>query len=229
MNNVPLYQRLSSVDRTELEAHIRVMLAEKHWEGCGGLELNDEIRLTIAAQACVLLLHRGADYYPRVKSILVYPSAYVADGERHIGGGIWEEGEEARLGHTQQQLGAVVLAWDASMHGSRIVGDGRNVVLHEFAHQLDFENDGTDGTPVLDGNPQYASWARVLGEELKRLREADATGGPALLDTYGAENPAEFFAVATEFFFERPVELEARHPELYAELKAFYRQDPARI
>ncbi|HVF39188.1 MAG TPA: M90 family metallopeptidase [Gemmatimonadaceae bacterium] len=226
-SNVPLYERLSDADKRELEGHIQVMLSEKHWEGCGGLELTDEIRLTIAAQACVLLLHRDADYYPGVKSILVYPSTYVTEGERHIGGGIWEEGEEELLGHTQHRLGAVVLAWDASLHGSRIYGDGVNVVLHEFAHQLDFENDGTDGTPALQSNHAYISWARVLGKEFEQLREAHAVGRPAFLDRYGATNPAEFFAVATEFFFERPAEMEARHPDLYAELKAFYQQDPA--
>jgi hypothetical protein len=224
---VPLFARLPKTDQRELEGHVQVLLAEKHWEGCGGLQLTDEIRVTIAAQASLLLLHRDADYFSRVTSILVYPNAYVARGERSIGGGIWEDAEEERLGHTQQQLGAVVLAWDAALHGGRGEGDGENVVLHEFAHQLDFENDLTDGTPILRDRQQYASWARVLGREFERLKRGDAGGEQPFLDEYGAQNPAEFFAVATEFFFERPVELKARHPELYDELKAFYRQDPA--
>jgi MtfA peptidase len=224
--NVPLYGRLSRADRHELEGHIQVLIAEKNWEGCGGLELTDEVRVTIAAQAALLLLHRDADYFPRVTSILVYPTAYIARGERSIGGGIWEEGEEERLGHTQQQLGAVVLAWDAALHGGRGDGDGENVVLHEFAHQLDFENNVTDGTPILNDPAQYASWARVLGQEFERLRRPEA-GEEPFLDEYGAQNPAEFFAVATEYFFERPVELKRRHSELYDELRAFYRQDPA--
>jgi Mlc titration factor MtfA (ptsG expression regulator) len=226
--NVSSFARLPRVDQKELEGHIQVFLHEKHWEGCGGLELTDEIRVTISAQACMLLLRRNADYYPRVTSILVYPSSYVATEERAIGGGIWEESDEARLGHTQQQLRAVVLAWDAALHGSRLYGTGSNVVLHEFAHQLDFEDNFTDGTPLLPDHQQYVSWARVLGEEYERLRRLDDAGEPSFLDSYGATNPAEFFAVATEFFFERAAELQLRHPNLYAELKNFYRQDPAR-
>jgi len=225
--NVPLFSRLPKADRAELLGHVQVFLAEKIWEGCGGLELTDEIRVTIAAQACMLLLHRETDYYPRVTTILVYPSIYIARGERSIGGGIWEEGEEHRLGHTQQQLGAIVLAWDAALHGSRIYNDGENVVLHEFAHQLDFEGTGTDGTPLFETRRQYLSWARVLGAEYDQLRKRDDAGEVSFLDSYGATNPAEFFAVVTEFFFEKPVELRAIHADLYAELKRFYRQDPA--
>ena len=225
--NVPLVRRLSEQDRQELYGHIQVFIAEKYFEGCGGLELTDEIRITIAAQACVLLLHRDSDYYPRVTSILVYPSTYVAEEARSIGGGLWEEGGEARLGHTHERMGVIVLAWDAALHGSRIWGDGPNVVLHEFAHQLDFENASTDGTPVLETAQQYVSWARVLGAEYEQLRKVDAMGGESFLDTYGAQNPAEFFAVVTEMFFERPHELRSKHPELYAELGRFYRQDPA--
>lgn len=226
--NVSSFARLPRADQRELQGHIQIFLREKHWEGCGGLELTDEIRVTISAQACMLLLRRNADYYPRVTSILVYPSSYVASEERPVGGGIWEESDEARLGHTQQQLRAVVLAWDAALHGSRIYGTGSNVVLHEFAHQLDFEDNLTDGTPLLPTHQQYVSWARVLGEEYERLRRLDDAGEPSFLDSYGATNPAEFFAVATEFFFEKPAEFAARHPKLYAELQKFYRQDPAR-
>ena len=225
--NVPLFSRLSNEDKQELLGHVQVFVAEKHFEGCGGLELTDEIRVTIAAQACVLLLHRDSDYYPRVTSILVYPSTYVAEEERSIGGGIWEEGGEVRLGHTHERMGVIVLAWDAALHGSRIWDDGPNVVLHEFAHQLDFENSSTDGTPVLESKQQYVSWARVLGAEYEELRRADAEGQPSFLDTYGATNPAEFFAVVTEMFFERPHDLKSKHPELYKELAGYYRQDPA--
>jgi Mlc titration factor MtfA (ptsG expression regulator) len=148
-------------------------------------------------------------------------------GQRSIGGGIWEEGDEERLGHTHERMGVIVLAWDAALHGSRIWNDGPNVVLHEFAHQLDFENASTDGTPLLDSRQQYISWARVLGAEYEQLRHIEASGGDSFLDTYGASNPAEFFAVVTEFFFERPAELQLRHPSLYEELRKFYRQDPA--
>ena len=225
--NVPIVRRLPPADRQELLGHVHVFLAEKHFEGAGGLELTDEIRVTIAAQACLLLLHRETDYYPLLKSIIVYPSTYVVPGEHHMGDGIWEEGDEPYLGHTQQNLSALVLAWDSSLHGAMAIDDGENVVLHEFAHQLDFEGGGVDGTPPLDSKRQYASWARVLGAEFDALRRASEWGRPSVLDEYGAENPAEFFAVATEAFFERPVELREKHPALYGELRAFYQQDPA--
>lgn len=224
--NLPVFRRLPAVDRAELVGHIQVFLAEKHFEGCGGLELNDEMRVTIAAQACLLLLHRETDYYPDLTSILVYPSGYTEEGERHVGGGVWEEGPEDRLGHTARGLRALVLAWDAASHGASDPGDGENVVLHEFAHQLDFENRSADGTPALDTHAEYLAWARVMSAEFNALREAEERGAPTFLDGYGATNPTEFFAVATEAFFERPRALRARHPQLYAELQRFFRQDP---
>lgn len=224
--NFPVFLRLSPGDQSELLGHIQVFLAEKHFEGCGGLELTDEMRVTIAAQACLLLLHRETDYYPDLTSILVYPTGYTEEGVRHVGGGIWEEGPEHRLGHTARGLGALVLAWDAASHGARDPSDGQNVVLHEFAHQLDFENRTADGTPVLGSHAQYLAWARVMSAEFNALRAADARGVPTVLDGYGATNSIEFFAVATEAFFERPRELRAKHPALYAELQGFFRQDP---
>lgn len=224
--NVVVFLRLPPEDRAELLGHVQVFLDEKHFEGCGGLRLTDEIRVTIAAQACLLLLHRETDYYPHLKSVLVYPSGYREEGERYIGGGIWEDGPEDRLGHTARELRALVLAWDAASRGARDPSDGQNVVLHEFAHQLDFENRSADGTPDLDTHAGYLAWGRVMSAEFAVLRHAEESGMPTLLDTYGATNPTEFFAVATEAFFERPRALRTTHPELYAELQKFYRQDP---
>jgi Mlc titration factor MtfA (ptsG expression regulator) len=224
--NLPVFTRLSAPDQAELLGHTQVFLAEKHFEGAGGLELTDEIRVTIAGQACLLLLHRDADYYPELISIIVYPSGYTAHEDRPIGGGIWEEGGEDRLGHTGRRLGALVLAWDAVRHGTAAPTDGENLVLHEFAHQLDFENQSSDGTPALDTRGDYLGWARVMGAEFRALRNASDAGLPTLLDQYGATNPSEFFAVATEVFFERPRALKARHPALYSQLQRFYRQDP---
>ena len=226
--NLPVFRSLSPADQAELLGHVRVFLAEKRFEGCGGLELNDEIRLTIAAQACLLLLHRETDYYPQLSTILVYPSTYLAHGEWHLEGPIWEEGGEYRLGHTARWLGTIVLAWDAAKRGALHPADGQNVVLHDFAHQLDFEDYSTDGAPALATRAEYLAWARVMSSEFEALRAADEAGAPTVLDTYGATNPAEFFAVATEAFFERPALLRARHPELYVELGRFFRQDPAR-
>jgi MtfA peptidase len=225
--NVPIVRRLPPADQAELAGHVQVFLAEKNFEGCGGLELTDEIRVTIAAQACLLLLHRETDYYPLLTSILVYPSTYVLPGEHPVDGGVWEESEQPVLGHTSRDLSALVLAWDSTLHGARDMRDGENVVFHEFAHQLDFESGGIDGTPPLESRARYASWARVLGAEFEELRRVAEEGKQSILDTYGAENPAEFFAVATEAFFERPLELRAKHGALYEELRAFYDQDPA--
>jgi Mlc titration factor MtfA (ptsG expression regulator) len=224
--NVPFFRRLSRDDQAELVGHIQVFLAEKRFEGCDGLELTDEMGVTIAAQACLLLLHRKTDYFPRLVTILVYPSAYMVDERRHVEGPIWEEGKSARLGESGQRLGTIVLAWDAVRSGAADPSDGKNVVLHEFAHQLDYENDATDGAPALATREQQTSWRIVMQREFSSLRAADETGVPMLLDMYGATNPAEFFAVATEAFFERPFALRGRHPELYAELANYFQQDP---
>ena len=226
--NLPIYRRLPAEDQLELLGHVQVFLDEKKFEGCGGLKLTDEIRLTIAGQACLLLLHRETDYYPQLSTILVYPSMYIAHGERHLEGPIWEEGGQHLLGHTQHRLGTIVLAWDAAKQGAANATDGRNLILHEFAHQLDFEDYATNGAPVLPTKADSVKWARVMNREFNALRRADENGIPTLLDTYGATNPAEFFAVITEAFFERPVALRSMHPELYKELQRFYRQDPVR-
>ena len=225
--NLPIFNRLPEEDQSELLGHAKVFLSEKHFEGAGGLQLTDEIRITIAGQACLLLLHRETDYYPELTSIIVYPSGYTANEDRHIGGGIWEEGGEDRLGHTGQRLSALVLAWDAVRHGAEAPADGQNLVLHEFAHQLDFENQSSDGTPVLATRGDHLAWARVMSAEFNALRNASDAGEAGVIDDYGATNPAEFFAVITEAFFERPRALRKRHPALYAQLQRFYRQDPS--
>ena len=225
--NVQFFRRLSANDRTELLGHIQVFLAEKRFEGCGGLELTDVIRVTIAAQACLLLLHRQTDYFPRLLTILVYPSAYTAEEKRQIEDHVWQEGTTTRLGETGRSLGSMVLSWDAAKSGAADPSDGKNVVFHEFAHQLDYENYAADGVPGLVTRDQQLSWREVMRTEFASLRAADETGIPTLLDTYGATNPAEFFAVATEAFFERPGALRASHPKLYAELQHYFQQDPA--
>ncbi len=224
--NVPLFRRLPAEDQAELLGHVQVFLAEKRFEGCGGLELTDEMRVTIAAQACLLLLHRPTDYFPNLTSILLYPSEYTEHSVRRIDGDIWEEGPEERLGHTAHRLRAMVLAWDAVKRATDNPGAG-NLVIHEFAHQLDFENHGTDGMPDLRTAAESAEWAQLINEELHALRRAQATGTPTVLDTYGAQNHAEFFAVATEAFFQRPRALRTQHPHLYHALQRYFRQDPA--
>jgi Mlc titration factor MtfA (ptsG expression regulator) len=224
--NVPFFHRLSANDQGELLGHIRVFLSEKSFEGCSGLELTDETRVVIAAQACLLLLHRKTDYFPRLLTILVYPSSYLVEEKRPFEGPVWEEGAMHRQGETGRQLGSMVLAWDAAKSGAADSSDGKNLVLHEFAHQLDYENGAADGAPAFTSREQQSAWGGVMRTEFASLRAADDTGIPTLLDTYGAINPAEFFAVSTEAFFERPCALRGHHPKLYAELQRYFLQDP---
>lgn len=223
--NVPLVRALPPADRAELDRLVTAFVDDKHFEGAGGLELTDEIKLTIAAQACILLLHRDTDVYPDLDTIVVYPSTFVARSKTRDGYVVTEE-DSARLGESWNR-GVVILAWDAVKSTTTNVHDGHNVVLHEFAHQLDSEDGSMDGAPDLGSRGRYVAWARVLGDEYADLVERVNAGRRADIDPYGATNPPEFFAVVTETFFEKPVQLRAKHPELYAVLADFYRQDPA--
>ena len=224
--NLPLYGRLDEADRRELHGHIHVFLAEKHFEGCGGLTLTDEIKVTIAARrACCC--STGNRLLPPPGHRPRLPERLTAKGVEPLGGGFVLEGEEARLGEAWTG-GVVVLSWDDVRAGAADIHDGHNVVLHEFAHQLDQEDGSADGAPILDRRSRYVAWARVLGAEYERLRRASRAAKVSVLDEYGATNPAEFFAVATECFFEKPAEMRRKHPELYEELKEYYRQDPER-
>jgi Mlc titration factor MtfA (ptsG expression regulator) len=224
--NVLYYSCLPPAYQARLQGLVQVFLREKHFEGCGGLEITDEIRLTVAAQACVLLLGLEDDFYPRLQSILVYPSAYIGKTRRRLPDGTVIESPQIRLGETWSQ-GSLVLTWDDVQRGAYFIHNGHNVVLHEFAHQLDLESGGADGTPLLPSRSRYTAWARVLGREYGSFLNDLEHHRRTLLDEYGATDPAEFFAVATEFFFEKSIQLRERHPALYEQLKLFYKQDPA--
>ena len=221
---VPYYGLLTPKEQEELQCDIRIFLSEKQFEGCGGLEITDEMRVTIAAQACILLLNRRHDYYPNLQSILVYPSAYMAEERSIDAAGIVSEGTQARLGEAWLR-GAVILSWDDVQRGSKDLHDGHNVTLHEFAHQLDQQDGAFDGAPLLAKRSHYFSWARILRKEYEALRNSSERGESTFIDGYGATDPAEFFAVITEAFFENPKDLKQKHPELYEELKQFFRQD----
>jgi len=222
--NLPPYAKLSAQMQQQLERYTQEFLYDKSFEGCGGLELDDEIRVTIAAQACLLLLNRQVRNYPKLGSVLVYPSSYVVKNEQGQG--------SVRLGESWR-TGAVVLAWDSVKQGAKNFADGHNLVIHEFAHQLDQEDGAGDGAPILSNTSSYATWAQVLSKEYQRLctrvdkgKGADK-GKKTLIDSYGATNPAEFFAVASETFFEKPQQLRRKHPELFDELHKFYQVDPS--
>ncbi len=229
----PFYARLPAAGRSELEERVQTFLAEKNFEGCDGLVIQDEHRLCIAAHACLLLLHRDVKTYPDLHTVLVYPNTYVATTMRHIGSGVMEEIRQPRAGESWRE-GAVVLTWDAIVFARQNPESGHNVILHEFAHQLDFEDGHADGVPLLGRHEslpvrhrRYTNWGRVMRKEYEQLRAQVRRGEETVLRDYGATSPAEFFAVATECFFGKPRTLREKHPELYDELKRYYQQDPA--
>ncbi len=208
-----------------LHGLVQVFLDEKGFEGCGGIRITDSIRVTVAGYACVLLLGGQSDMYPKLRTVLIYPRAYVAPISRHGPDGTVSEGLQGRSGESWS-FGNIVLSWKDVLRDSANFREGRNVVFHEFAHQLDFESGSAQGAPILPRGAKYSEWARILGGEYESLIDSLESGKPSLLDKYGALNPAEFFAVASECFFLKPADLNTRHPELYAQLKLYYLQDP---
>jgi Mlc titration factor MtfA (ptsG expression regulator) len=225
--NVALYRGLSDAEQVRLRVDLRVFLAEKEWVGCNGLEMTDEIKVTVAALACLLLLAIEHDYFSRVQSILVYPSGFCVPNQEIIGDNTVLEGEGAHLGEAHYR-GPVILSWDEILHDARHPGAGRNLVIHEFAHQLDMLDGEVDGTPPLRSRKDYRRWNKVMTAEYNQLLAEAKFGRPTLLDQYGTTNVGEFFAVATECFFDRPVELAEEHPRLYALLRDYFGQDPAK-
>ena len=221
---LPFFQALDDRGRGRVRDDLRVLVAEKNWEGCGGFTLTDEVRVTIAAQASLLLLNIEHDYYRHVTSILVYPAAYRTMPQRGADG-VVREGQ-ANLGEAWRR-GPVVLSWDDAKRGALDPDDGHNLVFHEFAHKLDMLDGAADGTPPIADRALFDRWVETMTREFRALREDTARGRATVLDTYGATNPAEFFAVATECFFEKSRQLAQRHPALYELLRAYYHQDPA--
>lgn len=223
---VPYVRRLPAPLRRQLEQHIQVFIAEKPFIGCDGQVIDDEVRVTIAAQACLLILNRKPDYFPTLSQVLVYPSAFIVERVRAEPSGILQEERNALSGESWTH-GQVVLSWEDTLQGAAIDHDGRNVVIHEFAHQLDQQKGYANGAPYLGGRDRYPQWSAVLGHEFALLQQRSMSGEPPLiLSYYGATNPAEFFAVASEVFFEQPAAMAALHPALYDELKKLYRIDP---
>ena len=227
--NVAHYCMLKDTERIHLCELIRVFIAEKDWEGCGGLQLTDEIRVTISAQACLLLLGLPHNYYQNVETIIVYPSTVVPPRRKL---GFFETAleplEESHpiIGQAFQQ-GPVIIIWDAALHGGRHPESGHNVVYHEFAHKLDMLDGAADGTPPLRDRAEYRDWVQTCSREYLRLKHDAGHGRKSFLYAYGATNEAEFFAVATEQFFDQPLLMIKNAPDLYRVLKEYYRQDTA--
>jgi len=225
--DVPFCKHLHPEERVKLENLIKVFIREKNFEGCGGMEMTDEIKVTIAAQACLLLLNLHHDYFKRLVSILVYPDGFnLEQEERGLASGTVSQTRMPVMG-LSSSTGVVALSWPDTIQGARNPSDGNNVVFHEFAHQLDQLDGAMDGAPVLKDRSMYREWAQVLGSEFNQLQKDLERGHRSIISAYGATKPAEFFAVVTELFFEKPVRLQKEHPKLYEEFKQYYHQDPA--
>jgi hypothetical protein len=221
---VPLVRMLPAAHQLRLKKHIQVLLAEVPFIGCAGQAIDDEVRVTIAAQAALLLLGRGGSF-GNLREVLVYPGHFVVPGAQAGAGGVVHEGRDVLAGQSWQR-GQVILAWDAVLDGAADPHDGANVVLHEFAHQLDQDTGAANGAPYVGRGALQRSWARVMAQEFQALQERLARALPGVLNPYGATNPAEFFAVASEHFFEQPAALAAERPALYEQLRRCYRLDP---
>jgi Mlc titration factor MtfA (ptsG expression regulator) len=209
----------------KLKRHIQVFLAEKNFVGCNGVQITDEIRITIAAQACLLLLNRKTNFYPKLQTILVYPSAFIKE-QQNVGIDGLRYQQSVALAGESWDFGKVVLSWQDTLAGAKIPDDGRNVVIHEFAHQLDQENGKANGAPILYQGQNYKAWSDAFSLQFEKLQRQAQTGAPSLFDYYGATNPAEFFAVTSEVFFEQANQFNAKYPVLYQQLKNYYHVDP---
>jgi Mlc titration factor MtfA (ptsG expression regulator) len=216
---------LPPADVDRLKALVTLFLHEKTMHGAGGLEVRDEMRIAIAIQACILILNLDLDYYDGWVEIIVYPGEFLARYEYVDENGVAHAVEEPMTGESWER-GPVILSWADAGDGG---GPGYNVVIHEFAHKIDMLNGGADGYPPLHPGMSREDWSRAFSSAFGDFRARLERGEHTLLDPYAAEDPAEFFAVASEAFFEAPQELHASYPEVYAQLGLFYRQDPLRL
>jgi Mlc titration factor MtfA (ptsG expression regulator) len=223
--NVAQYRGMPEPLRRQLQRLVKQFLHQKRFVGCAGLELTEDMRMTIAAQACLLLLNRPSRVYPGLHTVLVYPGAFLVPRREQDAAGVVTETRQDLLGESWGD-GRVVLSWEHVRRAGNEEEGRHNVVLHEFAHQLDSESGSNNGAPFLGSPERYRSWSETLSRDFELLRRDAWFGYRDVLDPYGATNPAEFFAVATESFFEQPHALAGRHPALYAEFQAYYRVDP---
>lgn len=224
MEDFPLYTKLPSDLQIKLEGHINIFLSEKKFFGCNEFVITDRVRLLIAAQASLLIINKAIDAYSTFQTILVYPDVYLAPATRQEGA-VQSSDLSVRAGESWQR-GPVILAWDHVLQGARESRDGHNVVMHEFAHKLDEGNSAMDGLPVLTKGSHYGDWAKILGDEYKKQQQKMADGESDVIDSYGASSPAEFFAVVTEIFFEKPRELKREHPKVFEQFQLYYQLDP---
>jgi len=222
---IPYFRQMPADLQLQLKKHIQVFVAEKQFKGFQGIEIDDDIRVTVAAQACLLLLNRSTDYFPKLKYVYVYPSAFYRKQQVVDDAGVHHDKKQVLLGESWD-YGKVILSWDDTVAGAANPIDGSNVVIHEFAHQLDHESGTTNGAPILAKIAWYTDWSQVFQQEFERLQTTIRHGGDTLLGSYAATNPAEFFAVSSEVFFEKSHQLKRDHDKLYHQLSRYYCVDP---
>lgn len=221
----PYFHSMPADLQLQLKKKIQIFVAEKEFIGCNGIVIDDDIRITVAAQACLLLLNRRTDFYPKLKQILIYPDIFWVENQRTDPAGVVSAQRNVLSGESWE-YGKVVLSWRTTVSDAAAPHDGSNVVIHEFAHQLDQENGPANGAPPLRNITDYPSWSAILDKEYRTLCVQARTQQPSLFSYYGATNPAEFFAVVSEVFFEQPLKVNELHPALYQELSQFYQLDP---
>ena len=217
------FSHWNALTPSELE-RMRMLVArfvqETDWEAARGMDLTEQVKVVIAAQACMLLLGLEIDEYFDVSSVIVHRSTVMLHGSHRGAAGTMSDAPQ-RLAGQATPRGPVVLSWTAVRRGARLPGHGQNVVYHEFAHRLDMLDGITDGTPPLGTDDAARRWSTVFTPAFER-----AVAGESVLRPYAATNTAEFFAVATEAFFNRPHDLVTHEPDVYGELRCFYGQDP---
>lgn len=220
---VPMIRRLPPKFRDRLEGKVNLFLNQVRYFGCDGLDVTEEMELSIAAQACLLVVNSDL-WYDNLTTILIYPSAFKSRQQRHSGYVVTEK-EVVRTGESWDR-GPVILSWAHSKQGAMNDHDGQNVVLHEFAHQIDDLSGRTNGVPILGKGQSFAEWERVFLTAFDAHVQAVEAGRRTVIDPYGAEGHEEFFAVSVEVFFERPKALKAEAPDVYEQLSKLFRLDP---
>lgn len=221
------FATLDASERARLLRDVQWFVAEKSIEVSMGLVLTDEMRVTVAAHASLLGLGFASPPFDRLQSVILQPEVYLGTRIIRDKSGLELHSQDARIGETSRN-GPVLLSWKDVLRQCRDAPDGRNVILHEFAHLLDMSDGDVDGIPPLDSEEESRTWKDVTRNEYRRLVNQSHLGRRTLLDQYGATSEVEFFAVATETFFEQPFEMRVLHPRLYDVLKGFYKQDPAK-
>ena len=222
---MPAFRALPADLQLQLKKHTQVLLAEVPFIGCNGLVVSTEMRVLVAAQAALLLLNRRSASFRNLRQVLLYPQPFIVDRAMPNALGLMDETRRVLSGESWQ-LGQVVLSWPDVLAGAAVPDDGHNVVIHEFAHQLDQESGSANGAPYVQGRSARQRWATTMKAEFDALQQRLAQGQQGLIDAYGATDPAEFFAVTSELFFERPQALAAAHPRLFRELAGCYRTNP---